>query len=577
MKQRNVSEIIGDDYKKWQDGQDILITAPTGTGKTYFILHVLLDYAIQNNRKILYFVNRKVLQKQLIAEIDRLQSKYINSLEPQKRNVKNYIEVWTYQYLEEQIRQNGMRAGIINHKCYTYVVCDECHYFSCDSNYNTLTQLSFNYIRKCFFQHIRIFMSATMDNVIQNIVNTSLNANKKRVLYAPGYVPEISKNELIAAKQLWEYTVEPDYSYLNIKGFGKKEDVIGLLEEYSCKWLIFVDSIKYGNKLEREISQKFSEKKVVFVDAKYDQDEQSQQSVDHIVEKKLTDSDVLIATSVLDNGISIHDNGLRNIIIFADNRETFLQMLGRKRIDSESVNLFLPRMNKQFFQQRLYTSVLPVKNFIEKNRKYLKIEDIQNMLPQEVNWEDYRQERDFFYHIQVNEVMYRSFRRTCFFTNSDYGVYLNEFAVQRIYLLEEYYSELISSFDADEDSFLRLQLSWVGINGENADAIVTACEKNQKEIALQKIDDAIKKYLYPEKESLDTKENKQLKSLIKEPVKFLLMKSKDEYKKEYNNICKDDRNISEDIFNSIMIKLELPYRMEKIGGSTFRIKRVEPK
>lgn len=40
---------------------------------------------------------------------------------------------------------------------------------------------------------------------------------------------------------------------------------------------------------------------------------------------------VVVATSVMDNGISIHDIEMRNMVIIADTKEEFIQMLGRKR------------------------------------------------------------------------------------------------------------------------------------------------------------------------------------------------------------------------------------------------------
>ena len=37
-----VTEKIGDEYRNWIEGDEILIQASTGSGKSYFILHVLL-------------------------------------------------------------------------------------------------------------------------------------------------------------------------------------------------------------------------------------------------------------------------------------------------------------------------------------------------------------------------------------------------------------------------------------------------------------------------------------------------------------------------------------------------------
>ena len=48
-----VSDVIGGEYQKWKPNDKIFISSPTGTGKTYFILNVLLPYAYQKEKQIL--------------------------------------------------------------------------------------------------------------------------------------------------------------------------------------------------------------------------------------------------------------------------------------------------------------------------------------------------------------------------------------------------------------------------------------------------------------------------------------------------------------------------------------------
>ena len=76
-----LSDVIGEDYKNWPQGSAIMIKAPTGCGKSYFILHKLLsEYArpsIVNSigipRRILYMVNRKILKEQLIQQCKEIE------------------------------------------------------------------------------------------------------------------------------------------------------------------------------------------------------------------------------------------------------------------------------------------------------------------------------------------------------------------------------------------------------------------------------------------------------------------------------------------------------------------------
>ena len=59
-----VSELIGEEYKKWKEGDTVIITTPTGSGKTSFVLSKLLQQAVEENMHILYLCNRKVLSEQ---------------------------------------------------------------------------------------------------------------------------------------------------------------------------------------------------------------------------------------------------------------------------------------------------------------------------------------------------------------------------------------------------------------------------------------------------------------------------------------------------------------------------------
>lgn len=62
----------------------------------------------------------------------------------------------------------------------------------------------------------------------------------------------------------------------------------------------------------------------------------------NIVEHQQFECKVLIATSVMDCGVSITDPELRHIVIDQPDKTEFLQMLGRRRVDSnETINLYI--------------------------------------------------------------------------------------------------------------------------------------------------------------------------------------------------------------------------------------------
>lgn len=111
---------------------------------------------------------------------------------------------------------------------------------------------------------------------------------------------------------------------------------------------------------ESETSRK---RTVVFIDSDSKNEEEGADIVKYIGNKECFKEDVLIATSVLDNGISIKDYELRNFIIMATTREQFIQMIGRKRKreDTECLNVYILLRDKKDFERFFLTSEKQVK------------------------------------------------------------------------------------------------------------------------------------------------------------------------------------------------------------------------
>lgn len=121
-----------------------------------------------------------------------------------------------------------------------------------------------------------------------------------------------------------------------------------LLKEICCsssgKWLIFVNSIAQGHQYKKAILQHANDGKkngddlVTFIDSdsRNSTDRAVRDVWENLLEKGTFSSRILITTSVLDNGFSIKDKKLKNIVLFTDDRIEFLQELGRCRLDGNS-------------------------------------------------------------------------------------------------------------------------------------------------------------------------------------------------------------------------------------------------
>lgn len=45
-----VTDYVGDEYLQWKDGDTVIISTPTGSGKTTFVISELLQYAVRQKK-----------------------------------------------------------------------------------------------------------------------------------------------------------------------------------------------------------------------------------------------------------------------------------------------------------------------------------------------------------------------------------------------------------------------------------------------------------------------------------------------------------------------------------------------
>lgn len=181
-----VTELIGNEYFKWKQGDRIIISTPTGSGKTVFIMRKLLLHACTQRLHVMYLCNRRALHDQsrsvllfnIIAAlqddpklVNRLQIEfeaYHAGVEEIATRCIQYFHVRTYQHCEvtgeypnvtldyddpsqEREKSNKrkktstqedqmLRAVNKNVHRYPadimYYVFDEAHYFVCDAMLN---------------------------------------------------------------------------------------------------------------------------------------------------------------------------------------------------------------------------------------------------------------------------------------------------------------------------------------------------------------------------------------------------------------------------------------------------------
>lgn len=410
-----VERKIGNDYKeRWKayrkqeekSADRIFIDAPTGSGKTTFILQRLLPYYSRTERKILYLVNRRILKEQiremiadlphaqygairveLYQEIEKrivsvpMQYRKTDLLREKEREEEQEQSEHSTQYNKTDSVQGYDYSFLKKLSEYDCVVCDEAHYFLTDSTYNTNTVFSFRWIQDVFRNKVCIFMSATIHELKSYMETKNLyDYGESNTAYygIAVYDPSVAmlNNRIARLKEetcrklndheVITYSVNRDYSYIsanNIRIIYNRKALVDLVAEGNHKWLIFVDNIKYGNALRNSIKKKLKkhkngdssesmERDVILLSSGYKRDQEATDEVDRIIRTQASSAKVLIVTAVLDNGVNIKDLDVRNVVLFADTETEFIQMLGRKRKDAQQFKLYIYGYDKNHFSKR---------------------------------------------------------------------------------------------------------------------------------------------------------------------------------------------------------------------------------
>ncbi|HBI37937.1 MAG TPA: hypothetical protein DDY71_09860, partial [Spirochaetia bacterium] len=147
----------------------------------------------------------------------------------------------------------------------------------------------------------------------------------------------------------------------------------------------------------------------------------------------------------LDNGINIEDEELKNIVIMAYDKTTFIQMLGRKRIDinnAQTVNLYINTRYKKSFSHKL----------LQYNKKQKEVElhqEDENLFNRKYD-NDLRNLGKL-----LNDLFYRGL---------DGKWKLNIAGLYRLVKDKKFAEYMIKKFDtAGEFAFITEQLSWLGL------------------------------------------------------------------------------------------------------------------
>lgn len=246
-----LKDVVKEDYKLWRVGDEIFINAMTGTGKTSFVLDVLVEEAITRNEEILYLTNRKISLAQIKQKLGELQG--IKSYDAQEISDFLGICVKTYQSLELQILERGISQVVYELKRFRWIVFDEAHYFMQDSLFNSRIQAWDNFWGRVS-SSVKIFMSATLEEVKECLVKY-LHGGKisepEATWLSPAVKAQFTRACGISIGYLWEYDLTNQLPKMSVRYFTELEEIAKIInaDESDKKWMIFVSNKRKGEKL----------------------------------------------------------------------------------------------------------------------------------------------------------------------------------------------------------------------------------------------------------------------------------------------------------------------------------------
>ena len=461
MSRLYVTDLIGEGYKKWKQGDWVLLSYPTGMGKTHFILHTLLRHAAAQGKHLVYYCNRKFLSLQFDAIVKK---QLLEELGEEGERLSYYLHVRTYQNAEltdSYPNVYNTKEGRYYHGDYEvtdfyvmYYVFDEAQYPVADSQVNPGTAFWLDKEEALLGRWgIRVFLTATPEPFLlfRKCLRSGLDDELLRTFLAKKYAKRIADSggnpdhwirylspqfiKLMDQYHLMErqqnyarnhYTIMPwkiptmmmDLQALGQLVDGERERVIGecqepfrefygMIEEaysqrlehhyrldtsladyYSYveeryfdewaeladriamsaqqgeRWLIFVRRKEDGELLHAILQSRKC--RAVTVNAKntksYDGRQVPRRSprnraLEALVWRQELGCNVLVSTSVLDNGISLHADSVDHLVLCQPGKTSFLQMLGRVRVrEGQRLKVYIqrqtPKQVKGYIDQR---------------------------------------------------------------------------------------------------------------------------------------------------------------------------------------------------------------------------------
>lgn len=363
-----VSDVLTrDTVNSWKPGDRVFLSAGTGKGKNTFIKEILLKYS--SGEKIVIFENRESLLSQQI--LDMVKSIDPDALQYQNLSKENMVIFGRKRNIMLISYQKAALKCILGDQsfsqfCYEarYFVFDEIHYILDDSKINKGIHFFVKcFLRQnCFSNSIKLFLSGSMEEVFVFLQkNNPLYMDYRNMADDPinrtsvqGWITENAVNRCPDHM----LHMPTDYSYIKPCMYQNLEDIAERISESDLdeKWLVFVESKVQGELLLKNLLDQYDmeENDVKFLHADNKNSRENKNVYRELVRDEIFNCRVLIATTVIYNGVNIKDRHLKHIVLPFTTVSVAKQLIGRKRMkQGEKVSVYVPVVPEEKVTKRL--------------------------------------------------------------------------------------------------------------------------------------------------------------------------------------------------------------------------------
>lgn len=344
----------------WSYKRPIVIKAPTGAGKTWFVINKIVQRTIKRSEYVLIITNRNPLNlsyKQEIAKSMGKDKMYTTEGLQEACEFGN-VYIINYQGLESFLHTHS-------HIKFSYVICDECHYFLQDATFSDCSGSALDMIPRKFDSAIRIYISATIDEVLLYITRAELYNYEVdcdgHIFLKESFFPSPYTGEHLLPVV---YRMDSDYNKVKLQFYENIDLVTEYLSAQQSKTLAFCSSKKECKKIGDAMGNS------LVIDSPYLHS--NPEVLKKLVEKEGFDEKCLATTSVFSNGNNICQKSVRSVIITLLDQTEIIQMAGRRRLDycdpNDGFTLYMPIPSLSKLQQMLYR-LYQLQEEIEKCKK----------------------------------------------------------------------------------------------------------------------------------------------------------------------------------------------------------------